>query len=78
MRLSAVVEPRCDVQLERHLTPHAAQQPHQPVPICGHLPLTGMKSTTSPTPRVRNRVIRMAVSGRYICRELNVSAAAVS
>lgn len=41
----------------------------------GVAPLIGMKSTTSPTPSgVRNRVIRIAVSGRYICFELNTSA----
>jgi len=38
---------------------------------------TGMKSITSPTPPgVRNRVIRMAVSGKYSCRTTHSSLSA--
>jgi hypothetical protein len=41
MRLSAIVEPRCYVELERHPTPHTPQQPHQPVLVCGHVSAYG-------------------------------------
>ena len=38
--------------------------------LVARAPATGMKSVTSPTPSgVMNRVIRMAVSGKYSCRE---------
>ena len=37
MRLSAVVESRCYVELERHPAPHTSHQSHQAVPVRGNV-----------------------------------------
>ena len=37
MRLSPIVESRCYVELERHPAAHTPHQPHQAVPIRGHV-----------------------------------------
>ena len=52
-----------------HLPADAPHHPDQPVAVGGRPgSSTGMKSMTSPTPPgVMNRVIRIAVSGKYSC-----------
>ena len=66
--MPAIVEPRSDVDLEPHPPPHTWHHPHKPV-IRGDLTTEDRHgSTTSPLPSaVKNRVIRTAESGKYIC-----------